>query len=102
MTIRCKVYQRTELEHTNPPPQFFDIDENQFEGQLVIIFGYAAAEGVRTLLASEGPNAPDPDPPFLSGIAMRRMVCTHPDIAGDIVIEFPSKQGYLSDQRSSA
>lgn len=102
--MRIKVYQRTELEHTNPRPQFVEFDESKLhqEGLLFHVIPYAAALGVQRLLATDGPEAPIYGSVEASNIAVRRIVCTHPNIAGDVVVEFPSPHGYLSDQRPTS
>ena len=35
--LRVKIYQYTELEQTNPPPQFFDMDEEQYADQVYVL-----------------------------------------------------------------
>ena len=95
--VRVKIYQYTELEQTDPQPQFFDMDEEPYADRLFLLPIAAAAEGVRMLLATDGPNAPLPLDVEVKNIGVRRIVCTHPDIAGQVVIEFPNSRGYLSD-----
>ena len=50
--LRVKIYQYTELEQTNPPPQFFDMDEEQYADQVSVLPLAAAAEGVQMLLTT--------------------------------------------------
>ena len=97
--LRVKIYQQTELERTSPAPQFLELDEEQYADKLFLLPLTAAAKGVQMLLATDGPNAPlslDADIDIAS-IHVLRIVCTHPDIAGEVVVEFPSPKGYLSE-----
>ena len=99
--LRVKIYQQTELEQAQPSPLYLELDEEQYQDQIFTLIHAAAAKGVQMLLATDGPNAPLPPDADIQNIGVRRIVCTHPDIAGDIVIEFPSPKGYLSDQRAA-
>ena len=95
--LRIKVYQQTGLERTHTSPQYLEIDEEQYKDQLFLLPLAAAARGVQFLLATDGPHAPLPLDTDTQSFEFRRIVCTHPDIAGEVVIEFPSRKGYLSD-----
>ena len=95
--LRLKVYQRTSLEAVPPPARYFEMNEEDFTGNLFLVPGAAAARGVQFLLATEGPDAPLPPDVDVEGIRIRQIVCTQPDIAGEVVIEFPHLGGYLSD-----
>ena len=98
--LRVKIYQQTELERTSPAPLFLELDEEEYAdaGKLLLLPLAAAAKGAQMLLATYGPNAPLPLDADIASIHVRRIVCTHPDIAGEIVVELPSRKGYLSDK----
>ena len=97
--LRVKIYQQTELERTRPAPQFLELDEEQYADKLFLLPLAAAAKGVQMLLATDGPNAPLSLDADIASIEFRRIVCTHPDIAGEVVVEFPNPKGYLSNKR---
>ncbi|MCY4417921.1 MAG: hypothetical protein OXE87_16670 [Chloroflexi bacterium] len=88
--LRVKIYQQTGLEQNRPAPQYLELDEEQYADQLFLLPVAAAAKGVQLLLATDGPNAPLPLDADTQNIRIRRIVCTHPDLAGEVVIEFPS------------
>ena len=94
--LRVEIYQQTDLDQTPPSPQYLEIDEEEYVDKLFVLPVAAAAKGVQLLLATDGPNAPLPRDADAQNIRIRRIVCTHPDLAGEVVIEFPSPAGYLS------
>ena len=98
--FRVKIHQHTTLEQTPPPPLFFEFDEEPYadQNQLFLLPITAAAKGVQLLLATDGPDAPLSLEADATNIQIRQIVCTHPDIAGIVVIEMPHHEGYLSDQ----
>ena len=95
--LRLKIFQRTELEQTPPSPQYLEIDEERYKDQLFLLPIATAAKGVQLLLATHGPNAPLPLDTDIQKFSFRRIVCTHPEIAGEVVIDFPNPNGYLSN-----